>query len=170
MGRRIVVVLCCGIFWMSAPAAAMERWNCTIHASASFGGTETSPGHVQMQIDGNDLSWVTPNFTVLGKEYPGSTQHRPVILNNDVGIVAVSAIATTAVPRILLNGRDNEQFSKMATSMIPNPRVQAYATVLDKHNGTLRVGSVGTTKVQEIDLGECTQEASPNPATPPSSN
>jgi hypothetical protein len=123
-----------------------------------------------MQLDGNDLAWVTPNFTVLGREYPGSTQHRPIILNNDVGIVAVSAIATTAVPQILLNGRYNEQFSKMATSMIPNPRVQAYATVLDKHNGTLRVGSVGTTKVQEIDTGECTREAQPNPAASPASN
>jgi hypothetical protein len=121
---------------------------------------------VQIEIEGSDLLWVTPNFTVMGKEYPGTTQHRPIIVNNEVGLVSVFGIATTAVPKVTVNGRPSAAMSAIVKSTMPNPRVEAYATVLDKQNGTLRVGVVGTTEVREIDIGECTQGASPTPPVP----
>lgn len=164
---RSSIVLCCSLFYASAPAAATELWECSVDASPSFGAIASTPGQLQIQIEGNDLLWITPNFTVRGREYPGNTQHRPIIVNNEIGAVAVSGVATTAAPKVLLNGRSNAAFSAFVDSTIPNPRVEAYATVLDKQNGTLRVGSVGTTKVQEISIGKCTKGAVPPPTTSP---
>lgn len=145
---------------------AAELWDCTVDASPSFGAIASTPGHLQIQIEGNDLLWITPSFTVMGREYPGTTQHRPIILDNEIGTVAVSGIATITAPKVLLNGRSNPAFNALVNSTIPNPHVEAYATVLDKQNGTLRVGSVGTTKVQEIDIGKCTRGTSPVPSAP----
>jgi hypothetical protein len=148
-------------------AASAETWDCTIHASPSMGLTETRAGHVQIQVVDADILWITPSFTVLGKEYPSTTQRRHIVLNNDVGLVAVFGLATTTLPKITIDGRSDPAFSAMATSVLPNPRVEAYATVLDKHNGALRVGSVGTTAVSDIDTGECVLSAPTDLTSPP---
>ena len=45
-------------------------------------------------------------------------------------------------------------------SLIPNPLIDSYTVALNKQDGSLRIGSVGTTRVLDISTGTC-QKAEP---------
>jgi hypothetical protein len=72
-----------------------------------------------------------------------------------VSLGSVFGIAATSVPKATVNGRPNDAMSAMMKSIIPTPRVKACATLLDKQNGALRVGTTG---VSEISIGEVLKE------------
>jgi hypothetical protein len=147
MLARLALISCLPLCLIGTPAAAAEIWNCTTHDELVHGATEITPGHVQIKIDGNRLVWAA-----LPED------HFRLLVNNDVGAVAVFAQATTTPAGVKVVGMPPEQASALQArlnGLAPNPLVNSFTVVLDKTHGVLRTGSVGTTEVSDVSHGEC---------------
>lgn len=160
---RLGQVLCFAIFMFGSPASAAEIWNCTVHSMLAPGATELSAGHAQIKIDGDDLAWID------GAAASGLTRHYHIAVNNDVGAVAIFAQATTSPPSVTVAGLPHNLAVDMQTRLaaaVPNPLVNSYTIALNKKDGSLRTGSVGTTGVHDISTSECQLAPIPNPESP----
>jgi hypothetical protein len=157
---RFVQTLCGTLFLFGSPAIAAETWDCTIHANLRSGGTEVAPEHGQIGIEGDELHW--------------RGQHYRIAVNNDVGVVAVFAQATTSPPSITVHGLQPAQNAAMEAhfrSLIPNPLIDSVTIAINKQDGSLRIGSVGTTQVRDESAGTCRKaEAVPVAADPTKSD
>lgn len=149
----------------SAPAVAAETWDCTVtDTGAASPHVTVYPHNVQIQIDGDDLGWTGRG--PLGSE---PTRHYHIAVNDDVGVVAVFAQATTSVPSVKVTGvppRLAAALQTQMTSAIPAPLINSYTIALNKQDGSLRTGLVGTTDVREDQTGKCQLETAPGPANP----
>ncbi len=151
MTTRFVQFFCCTVLMFSSPAIAAETWDCTIHRNLPPGGTEVTPERGQIKIEGDELSW------------RGRPLH--VAVNNDVGVVAIFAQATTSPPAVTVHGLQPEQNAAMEAhfrSLTPNPLIDSFTIAINKQDGSLRIGSVGTTQVLDISTGNC-QKAESTP-------
>ncbi len=151
---RAVALSWVALWLFGAPASGAEVWECTVHDELVPGAVETSPGHVQIRIDGDRFVW---------ENLPAD--HFRLLTDNDLGAVAVFTQATAAPAGVKVTGLPEAQARAMEAhfaSLAPNPLVNAYAVVLDKVHGVVRTGSVGTTKVADYSHGECQRQGAAN--------
>jgi hypothetical protein len=151
------------------PAVADEIWDCTIIDTVSQVSPSSRitpyPRNAQIQIGDGTLSW-----TEHGPKGSDPTRKYSAIVNNDVGAVAIFAQATTSPAGIKIVGLPPDKARELETkinSSIPNPLVNSYSVVLNKRDGSLRVGIVGTTEVREVLTGKCQVGSTPLSANPP---
>lgn len=159
---------------LTAPASASETWLCTTHAQPLPGGTLASetPGHDQITLTDNDLIWT------YGVSDTSPKRHYQLLVNNDVGAVAVFAQATNSPPPMKITGLPQQQADALIAQMnLPKFLVDGFIIALDKKGGVLRTGSVGSNGIFPNTFGECQRQAinsiTPSPsvgAAPPISS
>jgi hypothetical protein len=148
----------------SAPAPATETWNCTTTRTNTNPHVRVYPQTAQIEINGDDLAQ-----TELNPAISVPTTHLHVLVNNEIGIVAVSAQAITNKHWATVSGLPSKTASALEAeinSAIPNPLINSYTLALNRHDGSMRMGSVGTTAVSEFATGKC--ELSSTPVESPS--
>jgi ABC-type lipoprotein release transport system permease subunit len=143
----------------STSAPATETWNCTTTRTNANPHVKVYPQTAQIEINGDDLAQ-----TELNPAISVPTTHLHVLVNNEIGIVAVSAQAITNKQWATVSGLPSKMASALQAeinSAIPNPLVNSYTLALNKQDGSMRIGSVGTTAVSEFGTGKC--QLSPAP-------
>jgi len=119
---------------LASSASAEERWDCTFTTPYLPHGALV---HVAIRIDGDGLDWVLDPVDIPELKIHGGPTvfHHRVLVNNEVGIVAVSARA---------------EIDKDV-----GPVVASETVVIDRRTGALRTGIVEPNGVHEATAGTC---------------
>jgi hypothetical protein len=109
-------------------------WDCTFKA---FDGPPGASGHATIQVDGDNLDWTLDAFDMpdLKRNTAPVAFHYRVLENNRIGLVAVSAQA---------------QMDKDV-----GPLISSETIVLNKADGKLSAGGVGTNGAHDSLSGTC---------------
>ena len=143
----------------SASARAAETWNCTMTRTNTNPRVTVYPQSLQIEINGDDLV-----ETERGPTSSGPTVHLHVLVNNEIGIVGVSAQAITNKQWVTVSGLPSKMASALQAEVnaaIPNPLINSYTLALNKKDGSMRIGSVGTAAVSEFASGKCQDSSAP---------
>lgn len=127
----IVAVVACLI---STCALASDAWDCTFTA---FDGPPGITSHVTIQIDGDKLDWMLDPFDIpiARMHIVPQALHYRIVENNSIGIVAVS--------------------SQARIDKDVGPVINSETIAIDKANGALHAGVVGTKGLHDNLSGTC---------------
>jgi hypothetical protein len=130
---KSAILLLLATFIVSSPVLGDETWNCTFKIME--GDAKGFDGIAKIQVVGDTLNWQPDP----GR---GATFPYPVLQNNEVGIVAVVSQARMWKP---MGQQDNHMV----------PLIGANAITLDKSSGDLRMGSIASNGVHNLNEGHC---------------